>query len=98
MLFRSRFAFELDVPFSVSTVTTVRQSGAVKIAVDTRKPDADQSRFGSWRRRIDRHDDAWVFSLEYTGGQSQFSPEDYSEFAEFHRRLVGSIEQPVILK
>ena len=93
-----RFAFELDVPFSVSTVTTVRQSGAVKIAVDTRKPDADESRFGSWRRRIDRHDDSWVFSLEYTGGQSQFSPEDYSEFAEFHRRLVGSIEQPVILK
>ena len=93
-----RFVFELDVPFSVSTVTTVRQSDKVKIAVDTRKPDADESRFGSWRRRIDRNDDSWVFSLEYTGGQSQYSPEDYSEFAEFHRRLMGSIEQPVVLE
>jgi hypothetical protein len=93
-----RFVFEMDVPFSISTVTTVRQSDSVKLAVDTRKPDADESRFGSWRRRIDRHDDSLVFSLEYTGGQSQYSAEDYSEFAEFHRRLMGSIEQPVVFE
>ncbi len=93
-----RFGFELTVPFSVSTVTTVRQSGAGKLRVLSKKPNADESRFGSWRRKIDSSDDSWVLQLEYTSGHAEYAPEDYSAFADFHRKLIGSIEQPVVIE
>jgi hypothetical protein len=93
-----RFGFELAVPFSVSTVTTVRNSAAGKLAIASRKPNADESRFGSWRRKIDDGDDSWVMQLEYTSGHAEFAAEDYGEFADFHRRLIGTIEQPVVIE
>lgn len=93
-----RFGFELQVPFSVSTVTTVRQSPTAKLKVASRKADADESRFGSWRRKIDSADGNLVLKLEYTGGQAEFRPDEYGEFAEFHRKLIGSIEQPMIIE
>ena len=93
-----RFGFELTVPFSVSTVTTVRQSDAGKLRVLSKKPNADESRFGSWRRKIDSSDDSWVLQLEYTSGHAEYAPEDYSAFADFHRKLIGSIEQPVVIE
>jgi tetratricopeptide (TPR) repeat protein len=93
-----RFGFELVVPFSVSTVTTVRNSAAGKLAIASRKPNADESRFGSWRRKIDNGDDSWVMQLEYTSSRAEFAAEDYGEFADFHRRLIGTIEQPVVIE
>jgi hypothetical protein len=93
-----RFGFELTAPFSVSTVTTVRSSPTGKLAMSSRKPDADESRFGSWRRRIDNGDDGWVMKLEYTSGQAEYEAGDYGAFADFHRRLVGTIEQPVVIE
>ena len=39
-----------------------------------------------------------VLKLEYTGGQAEFRPEEYGEFAEFHRKLIGSIEQPMLIE
>ena len=60
--------------------------------------DLDESRFANWSRKVDQTDDSWVFSLEYSGRKSEYDAEDYGEFAEFHRRLIGSIEQPVILQ
>mgnify|MGYP001818015861 FL=1 len=93
-----RFGFELPVPFSVSTVTTVRQSPTGKLKVASRKADADESRFGSWRRKIDSADGNLVLKLEYTSGQAEFLPDEYGEFAEFHRKLIGSIEQPMVIE
>jgi len=93
-----RFVFDMPAPFSVSAVTTLRQPAQSKMALASKKPDAGESRFANWSRKIDQTDDSWVFSLEYTGRKSEYEPEDYGEFAEFHRRLIGSIEQPVILQ
>jgi len=93
-----RFGFEIPVPFTVSTVTTVRQSPAAIVKIASKKPDADESRFGSWRRKIDSDDDSWVLKLEYTSGHDEFGPEEYREFTDFHRELVGAIEQPMVLE
>jgi tetratricopeptide (TPR) repeat protein len=93
-----RFGFEVPAPLSVSTVTTVRQSTASKLKLASKKPDADESRFGSWRRKIDSSDEGWTLRLEYTSGHDEYGPEEYSEFTDFHRRLVGSIEQPMVIE
>jgi hypothetical protein len=79
-------------------VTTVRQSPASKLRIASKKPEADESRFGSWRRRIDSNDEGWTLSLEYTSGHDEYGPADYGDFTDFHRRLVGSIEQPVVIE
>ncbi len=92
-----RFGFEIPAPLTVSTVTTVQQSAAALLRVAAKKPDADESRFGSWRRRIDRTDDSWTLRLEYTSGHDEYGPDEYREFTDFHRRLVGSIEQPMVI-
>jgi tetratricopeptide (TPR) repeat protein len=93
-----RFSFETTAPFSVSTVTTVRHSPAAKIDMAAKKPDADESRFGSWRRKIDSGEDGWVLQLEYTSGHAEYAPEEYGAFTAFHRKLIGSIEQPMVIE
>ncbi len=93
-----RFVFDLPVPFSVSSVTTVRQPPQATLELASKKPDAGESRFGNWSRKVDKKPDSWVFHLEYTGRQSEYSAEEYGEFAEFHRRLIGTIEQPLIMQ
>jgi len=93
-----RFGFEVTVPFSVSTVTTVRHSPSAKISAASKKIDADESRFGSWRRKIDSGADSWVLQLEYTSGRAEYAPEDYGAFTDFHRKLIGSIEQPMVVE
>jgi tetratricopeptide (TPR) repeat protein len=93
-----RFGFEIPAPLTVSTVTTVRQTPASILKVAAKKPDADESRFGSWRRKIDSSDESWILRLEYTSGHDDYAPEEYREFTDFHRRLVGSIEQPMMIE
>lgn len=93
-----RFVFEMAAPFHVSAVTTVAQPLSSKLAVATNKPDGDESRFGHWRRSIDKTDESWVLQLEYTGRKSEFPADDYGDYTEFHRRLIGSIEQPVVFQ
>ncbi len=93
-----RFVFEMPAPFHVSAVTTIATPTPSKLAVATNKPDGDESRFGHWKRSIDTTGDRWVLQLEYTGRKSQFPADDYGDYTEFHRRLIGSIEQPVIFE
>ncbi len=93
-----RFGFETPAPLTVSTVTTVRQSPAAMLKPASKKPDADESRFGSWRRKIDSSDERWILRLEYTSGHDEYEPDEYREFTDFHRRLVGSIEQPMVIE
>ena len=92
-----RFIFDLPVPFSVSSVTTVRQPQQAKLELASKKPNVGESRFANWSRKVDRKEDSWVFRLEYTGRKSEYAADEYGEFAEFHRQLIGSIEQPLIL-
>ena len=93
-----RFGFELSVPFSVSAVTTIRQSSSLRMAMAAKKPDADESRFASWRRSLDRHDSDWVMRLDYSSGGNVYGADDYGAFTEFHRKLIGAIEQPMLLE
>ena len=93
-----RFIFDLPVPFSVSSVTTVLHSAEEKIALASKKSDAGESKFANWSRKVESNDDSWVFKLEYTGRRSEYAADDYGEFAEFHRKLVSAIEQPLILE
>ena len=93
-----RFGFEIPAPLTVSTVTRLGQSTASKLRLATKKPNADESRFGSWRRRIESDDEGWTLRLEYTSGHAEYGPEDYGDFTDFHRRLVGSIEQPMVIE
>jgi hypothetical protein len=93
-----RFGFEIPAPLSVSTVTTVRQSRSSLLKLASKKPDADESRFGSWRRKIDSDDERWVLRLEYTSGRDEFGPDEYRAFTDFHRKLVGAIEQPMVIE
>ena len=92
-----RFVFEMPAPFRVFAVTTVLQSGLAKLAVAAIKPQEGESRFAHWSRNVDKNEDSWIFQLEYNGRKSEFAADDYSDFTEFHRRLIGSIEQPVTL-
>ena len=82
----------------MSTITTVRRASASKLRAASKKPDSDESRFGSWRRIIDNRDDDWILRFEYTSGEDEYGPEEYGEFTSFHRRLVGTIEQPVVIE
>ena len=93
-----RFVFEMPAPFYVSAVTTIAQPLPSKLAVASNKPDADESRFGHWKRSIEKTDERWVLQLDYTGRKSEFPADDYGDYTEFHRRLIGSIEQPVVLQ
>ncbi len=93
-----RFGFEIPAPLSVSTVTTVRQKPASILKVAAKKPDADESRFGSWRRTIDSSDERWILELEYTSGHDEYGPDEYRAFTDFHRKLVGAIEQPMVIE
>jgi transglutaminase-like putative cysteine protease/tetratricopeptide (TPR) repeat protein len=92
-----RFPFEQVFPLRVSAVTALKFGAADTLSVAADKPDSDETRFGNWRKRIEQGPDSWVISLDYVADTSRFDPDDYRDFAEFHRRLVGSIEQPLIL-
>lgn len=93
-----RFVFDLAVPFDVTSITTLRQPAESKIALASSKPDADESRFANWSRKVDETDDGWVFSIDYTGRMSEYGAEEYGDFEAFHRRLISTIEQPVIFE
>ena len=92
-----RFVFDLPVPFTVSAVTTVLQSAEQQIDIASKKADKDESKFANWSRKVESSEESWVFSLEYTGQRSEYAADDYGDFAEFHRKLVSTIEQPLVV-
>ena len=79
-------------------MTTLQRSSASDVRLAAKKADADESRFGSWRRKIDSSDERLVLELEYTSGHDTFGPDEYREFTDFHRKLVGAIEQPMVIE
>ena len=92
-----RFPFEQDFPLRVSSVTALKFADVGRLEVLRQKPESDETRFGNWQKRIDQGAGSWVISFEYVANTSRFEPGDYRDFAEFHRKLVNSIEQPLII-
>ena len=93
-----RFPFEHVFPLRVTAVTSVRAPAGSRLETATEKPDSGESRFGNWRREIAHDSDAWLMRFDYVSSRQRFAAEDYREFAEFHRRAVDAIEQPLIVQ
>ncbi len=93
-----RFPFEQAFPLRVQAVTSVKAPSGSRLETITDKPDSGESRFGNWRREILRDNDAWEMRFNYVSSEQRFAPEDYREFAEFHRRAVDAIEQPLVVQ
>lgn len=93
-----RFPFEQLFPLRVTAVTSVSAPAGSHLETVSEKPDSGESRFGNWRREIQRGDGAWEMRFDYVSSGQRFAPEDYREFAEFHRRAVDAIEQPLIVQ
>ncbi len=93
-----RFPFEQVFPLRVSAVTSVKAPAGSRLETATDKPDSGESRFGNWRREIQRDKNAWEMRFDYVSSEQRFAPEDYREFAEFHRRAMDAIEQPLIVQ
>ncbi len=93
-----RFPFEHVFPLRVSAVTSVKVPSGLRLDEVSKKPDAGESRFGSWRRQIEQGGDAWKISFDYVASESRFAPEEYRDFAEFQRKAVDAIEQPLVLQ
>ena len=93
-----RFPFEQIFPLRVTAVTSVKTPDGSRLQTISDKPDSGESRFGNWRREIQRGNGGWEMRFDYVSSGKRFSPEEYREFAEFHRRAVDAIEQPLIVQ
>ncbi len=92
-----RFPFEHGFPLRVSAVTSVKVPSGHRIDEASRKPDAGESKFGNWRREISKNDGSLEIRFDYVASDSRFEAEDYRDFAEFQRKAVDAIEQPLVL-
>ena len=93
-----RFPFEHFFPLRVSAVTSVKAPTGRQLDEAISKPDSDESKFGLWRRQVRQDDGTWEIRFDYTASRDRFGPEDYREFAEFQRKAVDAIEQPLIIQ
>ncbi len=92
-----RFPFEHGFPLRVSTVTSVKVPSGRRLDEASRKPNAGESRFGNWRREIRKNDGSLEIRFDYVASESRFDARDYRDFAEFQRKAVDAIEQPLVL-
>lgn len=93
-----RFPFEHVFPLRVASVTFLKLPAERQLQIAAKKPDAGESRFGNWQRQMNQDSGAWEMRFNYVGDDSRFDAGEYREFAEFHRKLVDAIEQPLILQ
>ena len=93
-----RFPFEHFFPLRLSAVTSVKVPSGSRLGEAASKPNAGESRFGNWRRQVSQDDGAWEIRFDYTASEDRFGPEDYREFAEFQRKAIDAIEQPLIIQ
>ncbi len=93
-----RFPFEHGFPLRVSAVTSVKAPAGLNLDEVGTKPDSDESKFGLWRRQVSRDNASWEIRFDYTASGERFGPEDYRAFAEFQRKAVDAIEQPLIIQ
>ena len=93
-----RFPFEHQFPLQVSAITSIKVPAGRRLDAVSKKLDGDESRFGNWRRQVSQSADNWEIRFDYVGSETRFNANEYREFAEFHRRLVDAIEQPMVLE
>jgi transglutaminase-like putative cysteine protease len=93
-----RFPFEHQFPLQLSAVTSIKVPEGRRLDLMSKKPDADESRFGNWQRQVSQEAGNWEIRLNYKGSETRFNASDYRAFAEFHRKLVDAIEQPLVLE
>lgn len=93
-----RFPFGFFYPLRVSATTSVKYPSGRRLDVVTKKPHAGESRFGNWRREVSEAEGTWKVQFDYVASEARFGPEDYREFAEFQRKAVDAIEQPLLLQ
>lgn len=93
-----RFPFEHHFPLRLRAVTTVKVPAGLRLDEAASKPNGGESRFGNWRREVRRHDGGWQIDFDYLASEERFGPEDYRDFAEFQRKAVDAIEQPLIIQ
>lgn len=93
-----RFPFEHFFPLRLSAVTSVKVPSGLRLDEAVSKPNVGESKFGSWRREVSRESGGWQIQFDYSASGDRFAPEDYREFAEFQRRAVDAIEQPLIIQ
>jgi hypothetical protein len=93
-----RYPFEQHFPLHVSAVTSIKVPSGRQIDVAKKKPDSGESRFGNWQRQMNQGADALEIRLDYVGDGKRFDAAEYRDFADFHRKLVDAIEQPLILQ
>jgi len=93
-----RFPFEHYFPLRVSAITSVEVPAGMRLEELAKRPDNGESRFGLWNRKVTQDNDRWQIEFDYVASDKRFAPEDYREFAEFQRKAVDAIEQPLILQ
>ncbi|MEQ9561567.1 MAG: DUF3857 domain-containing protein, partial [Woeseiaceae bacterium] len=93
-----RYPFEQTFPLHVSSVTSVKVPSGRQLNIAKKKPDSGESRFGNWNRQLNQGADAWEIRVDYVADDTRFDAGEYRDFADFHRKLVDAIEQPLILQ
>jgi len=93
-----RFPFEHFFPLRLSAVTSVKVPSGLRLDEAASKPNGDESKFGNWRRQVSQGEGAWEIRFDYAASEDRFGPEEYREFAEFQRKAVDAIEQPLIIQ
>jgi tetratricopeptide (TPR) repeat protein len=92
-----RYPFEQTFPLHVSSITSVKVPSGRRLNIAKKKPDSGESRFGNWNRQLSQGADTWEIRVDYVGDDTRFDAGEYRDFADFHRKLVDAIEQPLIL-
>lgn len=93
-----RFPFEFAYPLRVDATTSVKYPVERRLDVVSRKPDSGESRFGNWSRQVSEQDGHFKIRFNYVASEARFDAKDYKEFAEFQRKAVDAIEQPLLLQ
>jgi hypothetical protein len=92
-----RYPFEQTFPLHVSSITSVKVPSGRRLNIAKKKPDSGESRFGNWNRQLSQGANTWEIRVDYVGDDTRFDAGEYRDFADFHRKLVDAIEQPLIL-
>ena len=93
-----RFPFEHFFPLRLSAVTSIKAPSGLRLDEAVSKPNVGESKFGNWHRELSRENGGWQIRFDYAASADRFAPEDYRDFAEFQRKAVDAIEQPLILQ
>lgn len=85
-----RFEFELLYPMEMASRTAVKSASAILPSGDTALSEAEESAFGTWKRDVNRFDDALQIEFQFDSGSALYPAGDYAEFADFQKRAADA--------